>query len=380
MNKFENTLKDEIRILKKIISNYNQKYLNYSYLKNFNNIYGYLIENNNYIKNSNSLNENNMKQNNINVNIYNFYKENNFIKKTEYLINILEKYQNNSSYELYLSDKKVLKDFKGISFFNNYYFIGLKNPNVIGIFYYFQNEIKIKSELNLIKEDFSLYSTIEHFFSISSFDDKIIIGLNRCDIYILKYNLEENQLSLIEEIKTYNWKQCIEIKINLLLIIYERNFVLWSNKSKIRDKNSSGIICEVISINNEYFVALIEHSFKSNLIYFYKVDTFDEIKQIKVYKSKKIAKFRDEFIISKSSNKIYLIYIKTQELVTFFDIEKGNSWNWYINNELICLAIDYTFSVYEYKSSKEFIKKNIKVANYNDNKLFPFLAYENFWF
>ena len=123
---------------------------------------------------------------------------------------------------------------------------------------------------------------------------------------------------------------------------------------------------------------MIEHSFKSNLIYFYKVDTFDEIKQIKVYKSKKIAKFRDEFIISKNSNKIYLIYIKTKELVAFFDIEKGNSWNWYINNELICLAIDYTFSVYEYKSSKEFIKKNIKVANYNDNKLFPFLAYENF--
>ena len=105
---------------------------------------------------------------------------------------------------------------------------------------------------------------------------------------------------------------------------------------------------------------MIEHSFKSNLIYFYKVDTFDEIKQIKVYNSTKIAKFRDEFIISKNSNKIYLIYIKTKELVAFFDIEKGNCWNWYINNELICLTIDYTFSVYEYKSPKEFIKKILK--------------------
>ena len=83
---------------------------------------------------------------------------------------------------------------------------------------------------------------------------------------------------------------------------------------------------------------MIEHFRKSNLIYyFYKVDTLDEIKQIKVYNSKNIAKFRDEFIISKSSNKIYLIYIKTKELAAFFDIEKGNSWSWYINNELICL-------------------------------------------
>jgi hypothetical protein len=204
--------------------------------------------------------------------------------------------------------------------------------------------------------------TIQHFFSISSFDDKKIIGLNRCHIYILKYNLEENQLSLIVEIEAYDCKQCIEIKKNLLLIINDSDFILWSNQSKIRDKNSSGKICEVIiSINNEYFIALIEHFHKSNLIYyFYKVDTLDEIKQIKVYNSKNIAKFRDEFIISKSSNKIYLIYIKTKELVAFFDIEKGNSWSWYINNELICLSIDYTFSVYEYKSSKEFIKKILK--------------------
>ena len=80
VEQIKNLLNEEISLFKKMVFNYNRKYLNYNYINNFNVIYDYIRENNQLNRNINT------NKDDINKNLFDFYHENNFYEKTSILI------------------------------------------------------------------------------------------------------------------------------------------------------------------------------------------------------------------------------------------------------------------------------------------------------
>jgi len=314
IKKIVNYLKDEINFIKKFGDNYKKNYINYNYINNFNNIHNYLEKIN--------------KDESIilwNKYIYLFNKEKNFFKKSEYLMNVLKnaeevkEIKENEDFSIFSSYNNDLSGYYFLTFINKYYLLSYnKKSNNICLMYYFNDNYEISSEIKI--NNTNNYETI-NFTSISSFYNKIYICLNS-KIMIFNYNLskKKNTIDKIGEISLKYCYICVEIKKDYLLGYNRNQFVLYNNMIFKKRLNYKYELNNIISINNEYFIGT---NIKNNIIIFYDINTLKEIKRLNILVSDNIGKFKEKFIINIPKLEIYLIYIKTKEIVQriqIFDI------------------------------------------------------------
>ena len=375
LNKSEelkNKLKDEITFIKSITKNYNKKFLNYTYITSFNNIYNYLINNNKEIGNSYFNNFENLK---FNKDIYLFYNENNYVERTKYLYNIIDvndKKENNKA--LKLNNISKINVSHNSIFLNDDYFVDIIEGK-LNILYYLKKKLRIAAQFNL-GENFNSY-----YISVSRFDNKIITWLNPQSIYVFNYNIDEKKILLTEKILIPNSKKCVEIKKDNLLVLTNNQFILWANKIKKKIKNYSEQIDNIIPVNDEYFITYNSNNKK---IIFYEVDTLIEIKRLSNIENYKIFVSGNEYIIIIGYNKISLIsliFIKTKEIVLNYEIPIYNYNYIYCNTKYIYII--YSSTVYKLQilayDDNDFKESIITLSNYFEtNQIYEFLAHENF--
>ena len=238
---FENILYKEIIILRKMTSNFNKKCLNYNYINNFNNIYIYLLgnqnkkfqKNNNNYNNSDNNDNNDIKKLEYNKFVYDFYKEKNFNEMSSYLFKIFEnlEQENNTNFKYEKENDNEKYDFYNLVYLKENYFI-YQEFQLIRIIYYYQNEFHLVSQTNIEN-----YNFFENSISVSNFDNKII-HFDSKQIFILKYNLYEETIDISEIIPFNNILNCVEIKKGYLLIIKEKELIIWrKKKSGNKQKN-----------------------------------------------------------------------------------------------------------------------------------------------
>ena len=381
----KNILNKEIIILRKMTSNFNKKYLNYNYIINFNNIYQYLLGNKN-----NNIDNNYNKTLDYNKNIYDFYNENNFIKKGSYLFEIFEnlKQEKNKNLNNSIIDNDIENENDQIYNFNNLvnindnYFI-YQEYQLIRIIYYYNNEFHLVAQTNINNKDDS--DPFNNSIRVSIFDNKIIF-FDSNQIIILRYNLNENTIDISEIIPFNNFLNCTEIKKGQLLILKEKELIIWKNKKMELSKIISDNIRNIIPINNDYFTGFLSKS-----IAFYNSNTLEKIKTLNnIDFSLKISKLRDEFIICVGYGKISLISIKTKELVQileYFYNEYSNHYTTYLNlyiDSKHIFIIPYG-NIYEFKYdifNKDFEKIDLYEKDYyrqiTIRNILKLIEYDNF--
>ena len=385
IEKLVNNLKSEIIFLKKFVPNFNKMFLNYNYLMNYNYIYKYLVENNKEINdfqpniyNSDDNSEYNQKYNQKydiskkSQDIYYFYNEKNFSKMTPYLINIFQNLEKKETQKLKNNLISSLNNYT-IYYLNDNYFIGVNYEN-LNIFYFFKKELKTVAKIELDISYFQLF--------ISPFDTKLIC-FNSEKIYILRYNLDEKTISIIDKIHSNRIKRCVEIKKDYLLIINDINIILLSNKKeKIKKNLPDDNSFDIYPINKEFFIYYTPSLY---CLQFYDTNNLEELKQLDIKDNLLIiSKFRDDYIISESKYKVYLIYIKSKEIVQIIEtIEKVfyyYNYNFYINNKCIYfITEDYIYKLKYQISDKDFKEAIIEIENgkYKEN-LINYFLYKKF--
>jgi len=368
----ENILDKEIIILRKMTSNFNKKYLNYNYINNYNNIYEYLLGNRNKY-------------------LYDFYKENNFNEMSSYLFKIFEnlEQENNKSlnYINIINENEnenenkndEIYTFKNLANINDNYFI-YQNSELIRIINYYQNKFHLVAQINIKNDDF-----LDNSISVSNFDNKIIY-FNSNQIFILRYNLYENTIDILEIIPFNNLLNCVEIKKEYLLLLKEKELIIWKNKKIEIRKIISDNISNIIPINNHYFIGYFSDS-----ISFYNTNTLEKIKTLNnIDLSIKISKFRDEFIICVGKGKITLISIKTKELVQTLEYlykKYDNSYSYYLNiyidsKFIFIIPYDIFFEYKYHNFSKDFeeisINRERAYRSINIRDILKYIEYDNF--
>ena len=381
---FENILYKEIIIIRKMTSNFNKKCLNYNYINNFNNIYIYLLgnqnkkfqKNNNNYNNSDNNDNNDIKKLEYNKFVYDFYKEKNFNEMSSYLFKIFEnlEQENNTNFKYEKENDNEKYDFYNLVYLKENYFI-YQEFQLIRIIYYYQNEFHLVSQTNIEN-----YNFFENSISVSNFDNKII-HFDSKQIFILKYNLYEETIDISEIIPFNNILNCVEIKKGYLLIIKEKELIIWRKKKVEISKRISDNITNIIPINNDYFTG-----FFSKSITFYNTNTLEKIKTLSnIDFSLKISKFRDEYIICLDYGKITLISIKTKEIVQTLEYyyKIYRYFNTYIDSKFIFIVAYDIIYEYKYHSlNKDFEEINTNKYNYsrrlNLKNILKFLEYDNF--
>ena len=384
----ENILNKEIIILRKMTSNFNKRCLNYNYINNFNNIFNYLLGNQNkkFKKNNNNDNNeyninnsdnNDIKKLDYNKFVYDFYKEKNFNEMSLYLFKIFENLEQennkNLNYEIIKYENENHNDkiynFQNLVYLKDNYFI-YQEFQLIRIIYYYQNKFHLISQIN-IKDNNYLQKSI----SVSNFDNKII-HFDSKQIFIIRFNLCDNTIDISEIIPFNNILNCVEIKKGYLLIIKEKEFIILKNKKMEIMKRVSDNITNIIPINNDYFAGFFLHS-----IFFYNTNTLEKIKTLNnIDFSLKISKFRDEFIICVGYGKINLISIKTKELVQTIEYlynSNDNRYSCYLNiyiDSKFIFIIPYEI-IYEYKYHS--INKDFEEININTESCYRALNLRN---
>ena len=374
---FKQNLNKEVILFRKIISNFNKKYLNANYINNFKNIYQFLSQNNEAINNPKSrfLFGNN-ESNNKNDNIYLFYNENDINKMTKYLINLLDLNDDNKNENIIFNNEgEKLKftddNLKSIEFVNDDYIMN-SDQDKVNIYYYYKNSLKNATSIQLNETVNNLSSSI--------FDNKIICTTSK-SIFLLGYDLEKNNIYIIEKIQMSNINYCVEIKRNNLLAINNDKIILLENTKPKIEKNLKKQLFEtefILPVNEDYFISTFNSS-----IYFHDVNTLQEIKMLNVGYFHKIALFRNEYIISFDREIISLIYIKTKELVQIIEFDNKEFNNIHIiNRNNICIGSGYFIYKMKYNSQdKYFDIEKIKVKEYNAvtlDDIFKYVSLSNF--
>ena len=393
-------LNEEIILLRKIVINYNKKFLDVNYINNFQKIYQYLSQNNKLINVEKNFFENKPLYctNEINhsfyndKNIYLFYNENNICEKTKYLINLLDFKDDNKNEKIIYNngDKEQIFPINSgkILFLDNEYIINVDEDKVY-IYYYFKNTLNFVSSIQLNDK-------INHL-STSSYDNNKIICTSSKKIFFLGYDLKKNNISLLNtitmdnikycsEIKRNNIsllntinniKYCSEIKRNNLLVINNYDIVIiFVNNNQITKKiiNNNLLLSEsIFPVNEDYFISIYNSS-----IYFYDVNTLQEIKMLNIGYSPIITFIGKEYITQICRGIIFLINIKTKELVQIinFDDKQYNniiyiSYFPYMSNENYFFFGSGQFILlfkYNYEN-KYFDEESIKVKDFGQVSL-----------
>ena len=311
MERIKQNLKKEINLIKKLYMNFNIDYIDYTYYSNFNEIFYNLEDYNNeffkeFMKSYNfnektkcilnylTYNPNNPKVVNNNYQLKEFYSGNNELVLEKFIKRFCFYYSN---YHKYIS----LVEFKDTSFYN---------PE--------ERRINFKDKILC--------------FNFSPSKEKIYVILaNKKGIIFLDYNFEENTLQLtddkIEIDEPGNFKKCIYLKDNWLLVIDDNNVYLFfkNDLNLIKFTNTNKItfedkIYDICKIDNKF--ALISQ--KSKLI-FIKIENLSKEKEINnidcLEKPNNLILIKDCVLVNCEKG-IAIILLKTKEMVQYkFDDE-----------------------------------------------------------
>ena len=369
IDNIKQNLKNEIKLIEKIFSNYNQYFLDYFYFLSFHHFYDN-IENIN------------------NKHLRKFKDSINFEEQTKILMNYIISNNNEIKYKNVLIKKLI--DFGGIiSKINDKYFFSysyLSNIAEIDKYHKDKNEIYYLPKSKISFPD-KIYSV-----SCSNKSNKIYACLNhRKAVAIFQYNLIKKTMNLCEEeIRglTYNphFNKCIELVDDYVATSEMDEINIWfkfqdDNKfySNVRRLLFAPKINDILLINNNYFIS---SHYESEIIVFYDInDSYKEsiITDIKPYNYSNCLYLFNEYIIVNCINGISLISINTRQLVQFIEYSKpyddinqifiGNDDNIYISD-----FSSETFLVkYEFRDGYFVIKEKYKSIE-TDKKRAYFLA------
>ncbi len=398
--KIKNLLNDEINLFKKMVFNFNKKYLNYNYINNFNVI-------NSYIKEKNLLNMNtNIDSNNneINENLYNFCKEKDFCKKTSLLTKIFINLEELPKDFPFIEDNSNFQNPQNPegTYLNNGYYINLF-ANTIYIKFYYKKQINTVAEYNLNTNFnnnfnnnvfFGPFGSSYYQYNISLFDNKIICFKNET-ILILNYYLDQKIILLNETIVLNGILNCFEIKKDHYLIVRKEELILWVNKKqKIKINNNNN---KLFPVNDEFYIA---YNSNNHVLSFNDVNTLQEIKRLnKIIDPIKVSILNNEFITFINDSKIYLIYLKNKELVQIVSFSLNSSCCFFSNmrynfnsdmrinynqiftvDKSIYLSYNNQLIIFKYISEdKYFEQTEINISKpFSEKQFGHFLAYEDF--
>ena len=351
--------------MKSLVSNFNNKFLNYNYITNFNYIYDYLINGNSLF---NSKRGQEFKDNlKYNKSIYSFYQGEDLSTRT---LNLIEIFKNFEEKEKVIDIKKSVRytdPYSKLICLNDFYFIECSDGK-ISILYIFKNNIKKVSEIQINGNNGQI--------RVSIFDNKLLY-FNDYNIYILTYNLNEQVINILEKIPLKNTIDCAEIKKDYLLIFGDKEFILWKNKNIVKkinvDMNNNifiGNFCseKILPVNNECYITYTSHR-----IVFKDSTSLQDIKQLnlKTWENELlfIAKITEEYIIAVQERTVVLICVKTKEIVQIMSlgmIDMQLDWRatFCVNNKCLFIMKDSVVYKYKFLKSDKDLKKT--VYKYND--------------
>ena len=368
-------LKDEISLLTKIIYNYNQNFLNYTYYSIFNAINDYIANNRNNeilekLKNSKDFEE--KKEiifEYINLNKVKF--ENKIEYKRGYLDlfyslgdGIIEKINNKYYFEYFNNEKK--------------FYISEFNKKEYKITYYGELPLSIDDEINS--------------YSISKESNQIYICfLNKRIVNIIDYDLNnldnmKSNIAITDENNSLShFNKCIKIKKRILATSDDRNINIWyqtndnlNHYTNIKNINIYGKTSDLILANDEYFVSSQPNFNIITIIdlrdfcperYITNIDCIDSFSCFLLFK---------EYIIINCKKGIALLFIKTKEITQYIENFYGMSEKKHIildNKENICF-INVAKKQKKYSFKHRYTLTLIKLK-LNDGLLEAFEEYEN---
>ena len=343
--KLKRNLKEEIDFCKKMVCNYNQFFINYTYYLNIYYLDNYIKDFNNSIldklKNAKEFEE----RTKIIIGLFDFEKKNNnnnFQKKNR---SIKRNYTINDGFLIKLNDKY---------FFDN---SALSKTAHLTFFEKENNSMKYLNSSNISFNE-KIYSI-----SFSEVKRKIYICLsNLKKVKILDYNIDEkiiqyNGESISDDIESnVHFNKCISITNELVVTADNIMIIIWYNKNKGKEYSIVKRILlntktsDILSVNNQYFIST-QPSKKT--IKFYNIEYLEEEKEITGVDfpdTQNILFLIKNYIIVNCQKGIAMILIKTKDVVQFIE-NFGNI----PNNKEICF--DKNDNIYIlYKTSLYFIK------------------------
>ena len=363
IQRLKQNILDEKDLLQKLIFNFNQNFINYSYFVNFNYIYK-------YSKNFN------------NEYLYNFSNKFTFEEKSKILF-----------LYLFIEEKKEQipkTEFKKINE-NNLIKCGkLKSDNIARItdnyfFNYSSKKIElIKFEIinnkfiQSIKAKKTFFSKIRNASVYKNLDNTYTIYAclsNNKKVAIIDIDLINHKLIMsnkeINKPGTGHFLKAIELNNDLIATFDNDNVIdIWikdqeniSGYTNINNITLDFTISNILSVNNDYFIS--SHSNKS-LICFYDINNFSIVKTLNNIDCDRdldsLLLYDNKYIIINCSKGFAVIYIKTKELVQLIEdligiqnfsskefILNSNNNNIYIKykNEIIVEDSEYLDVKYE---------------------------------
>ena len=235
------SLEKEIIILEKIISNFNNKFMNYTYYNNFH-----------YLKNF---------VNNTNEYLIKFKDTSDFKKQTMNLIDL---------FTLFYTKMPITKSLK-INNIKEYYSLEDKIPEKINNKYFFDKSLNSIGNYNINKNDFNFYWKLNDFketiYTISlSLDKKIIYAClkNKKIVKFFYFDEKEflikNQEIIDTEDKDSHFNKCIQLTDKYIATADNNNIKIWknTNNEQLEKEKTIGIdskTSDLLLVNNEYFIS-----------------------------------------------------------------------------------------------------------------------------
>ena len=336
LEELKRNLKDEILLIEKLISNYNKDFINLTYHKNILNLKDKINNNYNYW-----LNE--------------FYYSEDFNDKIYCIFNYFDNCYCSKDY--FTKKVKIEKNIGIIDQFlqiKNNYFFGIDQNGTANLYNYNKNEgLNLKYKL----KDWKFKNSIPKL----SIDKTQIFICNKSKIRILDLDIQNYKIKVnsnkINELKDKNLIYCIEIKKGIIACVCEGDLIfiltLKNNNYEITKKiiypeyfnDFYEQALNVLSINNEIFV-----TYTLDFIEFYDVETLNSKKKLKsLFKYNRLElkyesnlKIFNQYLIWLTTwEQIILVYIKTQEIVQYYNFDY-NIKNIYIKNDNI-IYIEYVY-------------------------------------
>ena len=361
VEQLKQNLKDEISFMEKIIFNYNYSFENYTYFKLFRTIEI-------YVKNT---------KNDI---LEQFYKENNFEKQTDILIQNIFKFLGK---KLAKEEYKIIKrTFENKCKINNAIleringqFFALKSNYNIHLCYYNELEKKMtqcKEKVELGQEIYSI--------SVSTIKNKILICLlNNNNVKIIDYNLKDKKLELnkkdISRIslskENSHFYKCIQVKEDYFLTSDEKYITIWAENSdnfkEIKNFEINTITYDLLLIDDNYFISSQPGNKTLTL---YDIKNLSELKIISdidcSYSHNIFFILKKKYIIIQCNKGIGLFLIKTKELVQYFEYDNSNDKRISCDNNYNIFILSMKIESKNYKNNF-FYNNNYFYNNFNND-------------
>ena len=315
VEELKQNLMDEKALFEKMILNFNNNFINYTYFQNFN------------YMNKNILNISN------NQYLLEFLNTENFESKTQILMEIFKiigkkitNNEENKKERIININNQNQNRYSLIEKINDYYFVNTLNDNTIHLSYYDEKQNNIISCKNIILNE-NLYSI-----SLSSIENKIFISSsNQKKIKIIDYDIEQNIFKLNSKEITINnnifnnnnyFYKCIQLSKEFIATSDNQNITIWKDNTNnfIQIKNIilNTPTSDMILIDNENFIST--HS-KEKVLRIFEINNFKQIKIINkidcINNTNCLFKINDKFIAINCFKGIGLLFIKTKEIIQY---------------------------------------------------------------